>query len=194
MKGEWPLSCFKPLRHLEETLIAQLNPRRDSFACVFDASRPALFRFALRVVKDEADAEDAVQEAARRAWHTLGSLRDERWMRTWLFQITFHAAISLVRRRRRNVGIEAGEDLPDLCQSPEGLAISRQFAGRMKLQLHSLSLKYREPLVLRFLMGYSYAEIGERLGMRENAVKLRVWRARRMLTERFGKPLESENT
>jgi RNA polymerase sigma-70 factor, ECF subfamily len=110
------------------------------------------------------------------------------------FQITFHAGISLVRKRRRNAGIEAGEDLPDLCPSPEGLAASRQFEGRMKLQLHSPSLKYREPLNLRFLLGLSYAEIGERLGMRENAVKLRVWRARRMLQERYGVLAESEDS
>jgi RNA polymerase sigma-70 factor (ECF subfamily) len=163
------------------------NPARDAFAARFTATRPALLRCAVRILRNAADAEDVVQEAALQAWRSLDSMRDQRHLATWLYRITFNAALDSLRRRNAAAATPLDDSIAASGSSPEHSLLSRLLAAEVRRSLRSLPPSYRSPVALRFSRDdLSYADIGERLGLSPNAAKLRVLRARRIIAFQLG--------
>lgn len=127
-------------------------------------------------------ARDIAQESFIRAYRRLATLRDPRRFTPWLFSIVRHVVREHRRRRRLDV-------LP-LESVPEGAlpAVAPVFPQDMQPILSALEvlpLDLRLPLVLRYEEDLSYAQIAERLGLSEVAVRTRVHRARRALAARL---------
>jgi RNA polymerase sigma-70 factor (ECF subfamily) len=136
-----------------------------------------LFRFALKLLKHEADAEDVVQMAFEALWRQQVDLQPEK-IKSWLFTTTHHKCVDLLRKSRR---LEFTETLPD---SPVASS-SNRFELRELLDkgLELLPSVQRAVLLLRDYEGYPYDEIGEMTGLTESQVKVYIFRARKRMQE-----------
>jgi RNA polymerase sigma-70 factor (ECF subfamily) len=131
--------------------------------------------------------DDVAQQVWTQVWQRLGSLNDPRRLRAWLYSVARNAAIdaSQDQRRRRAVGLDAvGERFGDgRVRSPLRSAVGAELRETLLRAVEALPALYREPFVLRHLEDWSYAEIGELLGLSVETVETRLVRARRLLRE-----------
>jgi RNA polymerase sigma-70 factor (ECF subfamily) len=153
-----------------------------SFRDLMRATSPRLYRLALRLLNNPADAEDVLQESYLRAYAFLAAqrFRQESAVETWLWRIATNAAIDLLRRRRPVHALRAPPGTP----SAEAQVEARLALERLSELLSELPPEQRAALVLKELEGLSSAQVGEILGCSEGAVEQRLVRARRILKER----------
>lgn len=134
-----------------------------------------LYRIAVSYTASSADAEDAVQEALLRAWSRRHTLRDPAHFGTWLTRILINECKTLLRRRKRQSTMP---ELPEIAVAPPD-----EQAMMLRNALFALPDKYRVPLVLFLLEGYSQQEIASMLILPLSTVKTRVARAKKMLEQ-----------
>lgn len=133
--------------------------------------------------------DDVAQQVWTQVWERLDSLKDPQRLRSWLYAIARHAAIDAgtARRRRQSLvgSLDAAPQLPpDTRQGEPGDSATRQELQELLLRaIESLPAIYREPFALRHLEGWTYAQIGELLGLPVETVETRLVRARRLLKE-----------
>ena len=132
---------------------------------------PAVHRYLAFRLGNDADAKDALQETLAAAWLALSTLRTPERFRAWLVGIATHKATDCARRRLHVVGAE----LPATADDTEAVEIREA--------LHRLPHRFREVLVLRYLLELSEVEAAFVLGVRVGTVKSRSARARRALAE-----------
>ena len=146
-----------------------------------------VYRLALRILKNEADAEDAAQEAFLKAYTSLADFRGDSRFSVWLYRLTNNICIDMLRKSKRAVIVslqtedDDGEEteiaIPDERYSPERLA--ERAADRTALA--ALPDDCREILALRESAGLSYDEIAAALSLEVGTVKSRLNRARKKL-------------
>jgi RNA polymerase sigma-70 factor (ECF subfamily) len=143
----------------------------------------AAFNYARWLAKNDADAEDVVQDAYVRALRFFSSLRGEN-ARAWLLSIvrnTWYGRFP-ARAADRIVAFDAGtDDRPAHDLDPEALVIQQQAVERVQRALEALPPDFREVLVLRELEGLSYKEIATVVGIPIGTVMSRLARARERL-------------
>jgi RNA polymerase sigma-70 factor (ECF subfamily) len=149
----------------------------------------AWVRSAVYAVTGRADlVDDIVQQVWVRVWQHLGTLADPRQLRGWLYTIARNAAIdySAAEQRHRALASRLTTDMPAIDgrgKGPFGAAAGTELQETLLQAVRSLPAIYREPFVLRHLEDWSYAEIGEVLGLSVDTVETRLVRARRLLRE-----------
>jgi len=138
-----------------------------------------LYRFAYWLARDDATAKDVVQETLIRAWRALDDLRDLKAAKAWLMTIVRREHARLFERKRLDIvdvdQAHVEDSAPSLYDQSQVLQLRRAIA--------QLEPKYREPLVMQVLGGYSCAEIATALGITEAAVMTQVFRARQKLKQ-----------
>lgn len=159
-------------------------PRR-TFEEVVLPHLDAAFNYARWLTKNEADAEDVVQDAYVRALRFFSSLRGDD-ARAWLLIIVRHTWYSRLSRHgaERPFGTsEMTDDRSDESLDPEALMIQRQDVGIVRRAIEGLPVDFREVIVLRELEGCSYKEIAEITGIPMGTVMSSLSRARRRLEQ-----------
>ena len=129
-----------------------------------------LYRVASTQLRQRADREDAVQECLRKAWEKRHRLRDERYLQTWVIRILLNECHSMQRRMARTL---PAEEIPAVQHDRED--------GPLKAALLQLEERYRTPILLHYLEGYSVAEVGQILRVPQGTVKTWLSRGRKML-------------
>jgi RNA polymerase sigma factor (sigma-70 family) len=146
----------------------------------------ATFNYARWLTKNDADAEDVVQDAYVRALRFFSSLRDEN-ARAWLFTIVRNTWYGRFPRRAggavANVADEDADDRADVSLDPEAQVIQQQTVEQVRRALETLPTDFREVLVLRELEGLSYKEIAAVVGIPIGTVMSRLARARERLAD-----------
>ena len=131
--------------------------------------------------------DDITQQVWARAWQGLGSLENSRQLRAWLYSIARNTALDYTAARRRQQTLAASLDGATVPDREERMPLRAVEASETRETLlravQSLPALYREPFVLRHLENWSYAEIGELLGLPDETVETRLTRARRLLRE-----------
>jgi RNA polymerase sigma-70 factor (ECF subfamily) len=141
-----------------------------------------------RYVRDEAEAEDVVQESFVRAWRALPGFRGEAQFYTWLYRIAVNTAknhlVSLGRRPAtediddEELGaVREAQSLQDVA-TPEHEALRSEMEGLVLAAVARLAPELREALTLREVEGLSYEEIAERMQCPIGTVRSRIFRAR----------------
>jgi RNA polymerase sigma factor (sigma-70 family) len=177
----WP-----PLRlpRLGDERLARLVARGNSraFAAVYDRYHQPLYRYCRSILRDDVDAQDALQSTFMRALAALK--RDQRSapLRPWLFRIAHNEAISVLRRRGRGEESLADTSLP-LAASAEDQAGERAQLAVLLSDLAALPDRARSALVMRELSGLSHEEIAIALRTTPGAAKQAIFEARRGLQE-----------
>lgn len=137
---------------------------------VLDCERK-MYRMAYCLLHNSADCQDAVQETIFRAWSRLGSLRDESAFEAWLMQILVNTCRTMLRKRKRR-----GEcELEDVYPAPAASD------GALFEAVSNLEEKYRLPVILRYVNGYSAQETAAILRQPYRSVLKNLRRAREIL-------------
>ena len=147
-----------------------------------------LFRAARAILRDDADAEDAVQGAYLAAYTHLDQFAGAARFSTWLTRIAVREALGKLRTRRRRgeVDLEGKEEMlmsDETDDSPEKHAARRELAGVLESAVDALPEIYRIVFMMREFEQLSTQETADVLELSEEAVKVRLHRARAMLRE-----------
>lgn len=155
----------------------------------------SLYRTALRMTRNPADAEDLVQEAYLRAFRSLHQFKPGTNLRAWIFRIMTNAYINEYRKRSRRPTSSSLDDLEEFylydhlidsgvqptSERPEDVVLDRLTAQDVIDALDSLSDDFREVVLLADVEGFSYREIAEIMDIPVGTVMSRLYRARRRL-------------
>lgn len=141
------------------------------FTAEIEACSDMMYRVAWSILRNNADCEDALQDAALRAWEKRGRLRDERFFRTWITRILINACYDTQRKRRRTVPLD---------EIPEQAAASAPDPA-LALALEALPEKLRLPLVLCYSEGMSYEEAADALRIPVTTLRGRIHRGKEQL-------------
>lgn len=143
---------------------------------------PAIYRYALSIVRNPATAEDIAQEVLTKAWLALPSFRGESSLRSWLLRITHNAAMSMLRVRRAEVIDPADIEVVSPPDHVEDAVTDRLTIDEFKRALDELDELSRQIVVLREIEDLSYDAIAALLRVPLPTVKTRLLRARRQLS------------
>ena len=155
------------------------SAKREKFNELVDALSADLYRYAYWLSRQQAVAEDLVQETFLRAWNALDSLRDSRTAKSWLFTILRRE--NARRFERKQFDLADDYDLATV-RGPVTYDTSTE-AFALRRALDRLSEDYREPLVMQVIGGFSCEEIAQTMGISRSAVMTRLFRARKNLKD-----------
>jgi RNA polymerase sigma-70 factor, ECF subfamily len=176
----------------------------DAFEVLTSRYERRVFSLAMRMLRQEQDAEDVTQQTFLSALENLGQFREEASFSTWLLRIATHASLKIIRKRKGldtislDAATEAADDLDsvphpeyiaDWRQSPEELIHRNEIQRLLDEALVKLDEKHRLVFLLRDVEGFSVGETAEALGLSETNVKVRLLRARLQLREHLTQTL-----
>jgi RNA polymerase sigma-70 factor (ECF subfamily) len=137
-------------------------------------------------VNDRELIHDVSQESFLKAFRSVRDLKDLARFPAWLYRIAENTLRDHLRSKVRRRRVVASDDLDALESRVETIDPERtEEAERLMAAIRSLPARYREPFLLRHSRELSYTRIAEILGLSENAVQVRVFRARRMLAKKL---------
>jgi RNA polymerase sigma factor (sigma-70 family) len=160
-------------------LVARGNER--AFAVLYERHHQVLYRYCRSIVRDDTDAQDALQSTFAGALVALRRSARDAPLRPWLFRIAHNEAVSLLRRRRPVV--ELSEAVPLTTPSAADRAFERDRLTSLVSDLGELGERQRSALVMRELSGLSHEEIALALGTSAGAAKQAIFEARQALLE-----------
>jgi RNA polymerase sigma-70 factor, ECF subfamily len=164
--------------------------RRQRYNSLVDGLYKDVYRYAYWLCRNQALAEDLVQETFLRAWRSFDSLQNDKAAKAWLFTILRRENARLYERYRPEL-----VDIED--QSIAAIPSYEPDAAMDRAILHNainrLESEYRDPLLLQVIGGFSGKEIADILDLNNNTVMTRLFRARSKLKQEFF-PEQNQNT
>ena len=172
-----------------------------AFEALMRRHNRALFRTARAILRDDAEAEDALQEAYLQALGAIGNYRAEAKLSTWLARIVANESLMRVRKRTRRAaivplqpGAAEGEinEIPDdnMDDKPERSAQRSEMRRLLEAEIDSLPDDYRVVFVLRAVEELSVEETADALGIPQATVRTRLFRARSLLREALASKID----
>lgn len=170
-----------------------------AFRRIMQQHNRRLYRIARGVLRNNSDAEDAVQEAYVSAFTHLSSFRGESSLAAWLSRITMNEALGRLRARRPTVDIATliGTKEAEIIQfpvstqndNPEQTMAQRQILQLVEQATDNLPETYRLVFVTRVIEGMSVEETADLLGIKQETVKTRLHRARQLVRDQLNKQI-----
>jgi RNA polymerase sigma-70 factor (ECF subfamily) len=171
------------MSELDPALIARaVHGDRQAFAELVERLHPRALRFARRMLGDDHDAEDAVQEAFVRVWQALPRFRVGAPFEPWFFKVLGNRCRTALDRRRRTM-TDPLDDVDGALVAEAGVPDDRLEA--VQRLLATLPAEQREAFLLHHVEGFSYEEIAQVTGAGLSALRMRVKRAVDTLRERL---------
>ncbi|RVD19567.1 RNA polymerase sigma factor [Mesorhizobium sp. M4B.F.Ca.ET.017.02.2.1] len=159
----------------------------DAFRLIIKTHNQRLYRIARGVVRNDAEAEDIVQEAYVRAFASLAAFRGDALLSTWLSRIVINEALGRLRKRKRTVAMPENPDAQiirfplNASDDPERTMAQRQILALVERATDSLPDVYRSVFIARVIEGFSMDETADLLGVKPETVKTRLHRARALV-------------
>lgn len=168
-----------------------------------------LFRVARAILKDESEAEDALQEAYLEAYRHIGEFRGGAQLATWLTRIVINQALMRLRKQKRDMvvvpiavagsaqeeqqGVHSPE-VPDVVdeksESPSAAILRAEIRRILEGKIDQLPVNFRTVFVMREIEDMSVQETAECLGIPEATVRTRLFRARSLLRAAIARDLD----
>ena len=169
---------------LEKAVDRVLGGDRSAFQQIVDLTSQKLVRLGARIMGNQADAEDVVQEAYVKAYRALtaGEFDRRSSTNTWLYRIVVNGAIDAKRSRTRRA--EASDEQIDPGWDGAARAEARLALAELDDWLRALPADQRAALVLQSMEGLNNTEIAQVMGVSEGAVEQRLVRARATLRQK----------
>ena len=175
----------------------------EAFTFLMRRYNQVLYRAARSVLKDDAEAEDAVQEAYLLAYRAIGKFRGDAKLSTWLVRITVNESIARLRKRNRTAEVIRldGEAEPDsetaetnmkesATEQPERAAIRAQARRLLEAKIDELPDAFRTVFVLRAIEEMTVEETAVALAIPEATVRTRFFRAKSLLREALAREID----
>jgi RNA polymerase sigma-70 factor (ECF subfamily) len=170
-----------PVPPTDEHLIAQaIAGDKAAFTTLVERYRRVVYALAHRMLRHPADAEDATQETFVRAYVRLATYRPGSNFRAWLLSITAHWCIDQLRRHQL-VSLDNYPALDARGDDPETHAIRAERQREVRQQIAALPEHYRQVIELRYWRDLSYAEVGDAIAVPSSTVRMRLFRAHRLM-------------
>jgi len=159
---------------------------RGAFARLVDRHKDAVVSYTTRLTGDRDRAEDLAQETFLRLFRAAAGYHERGFLRAYLFRIATNLVRSEERREKRLRLLLPflGGRRHDEPAAPSGLLL-QELHRQVAVAVASLPLRFRVPLVLHEIEGWSYADIAQELSCREGTVKSRIHRGRHHLRQRL---------
>jgi RNA polymerase sigma-70 factor (ECF subfamily) len=169
----------------DEVLIGRIaDGDRLAMKVLFARHHVRVYRFVLRMVRNEATAEDLISEVFLDVWRQAGKFEGRSAVSTWMLSIARFKALSVLRRRNEEeLDDETADAIEDLADNPE-VALAKKDKGAVLRQcLARLSSEHREIIDLVYYHEKSVEEVAGIVGIPEATVKTRMFYARKKLGE-----------
>lgn len=191
----------------EISLQALRSGDRAEFALLVDSYSTQIYRLAMKMLGDEQDAEDVLQNTFMKALQSIEKFEGRSSLSTWLYRIAVNEALMSLRRQKPTISVamdyEDDQDelqhptqFTDWCCLPEEELLSAESKGYLDKAIRQLPERLRVVFLLRDIEGLSIRETSEALDLTETAVKTRLLRARLNLREQlsmyYGERLKEE--
>jgi RNA polymerase sigma-70 factor, ECF subfamily len=174
----------------------------EAFRAIMQRHNQRLFRVARGLMRDDAEAEDVLQEAYVRAFAHIEAFRGEAAIATWLTRIVINEAKGRLRSRKTTVDLEAVETAQEAgaqlinfpgraASDPEADVATAQVRRLLESAVDQLPELFRVVFILRDVEGLSMEETAAQLGIKPETVKTRLHRARRLLRQALHAQLET---
>ena len=179
----------------EQDLIARiLAGQKELFYELIEPQQRRIYLAAWSILRNEADAEDAAQDAVLKAFTHLAQFRVESKFSTWLIQIVINEARMRIRKQHADImkpiieqedeeGLYQPKEFADWREIPSEALERKEIRQALERALAGLAQKYREVFLLRDVQHFSIEEAAEALGLSRAAIKTRLLRARLMLRD-----------
>ncbi len=158
-----------------------------AFRRVFELYRDRVYSLCTHMAPNDQDAEDLTQEVFIQAFKSIGSFRAEAAFGTWLYRIAANRCMAEARKRRpafSSLETVAEKSIPMARgANPEDQLIQKEMAKKAEAAIAALPENMRLVFVLGTQLGMAYREIGEILSCSEDAVKVRIHRARKRVRD-----------
>lgn len=168
------------------------DARQQALSALVEQYAPTLYRVAFSVLRNAADAEDAVQEAFVRVLRHSNALDEIRDQRVWLIRIVWNIVLDYKRRAKTRPETDDISDLARVLPAAGLSADERAAAAQHHTQIlelvDRLPAKEREVLVLSAFEELNSVEIAEVLGVTESSVRSRLFRARNLMADLLQRP------
>jgi RNA polymerase sigma-70 factor, ECF subfamily len=169
----------------DEVLIGRIaTGDRLAMQVLFARHQVRVYRFVLRLVRNEATAEDLISEVFLEVWRAAGKFEGRSTVSTWMLSIARFKALSVLRQRSDTELDEAmAGAIEDQADDPEVVLAKKDKGAALRQCLNKLSPEHREIIDLVYYHEKSVAEVAEIVGIPEPTVKTRMFYARKKLSE-----------
>lgn len=159
----------------------------EAFDCIYEKYSTELYRTAYLMLRNQQDAEDAVQETFVKLWRRKESIRKPESLRFWLLRSLSDTARDALRRRKREVPEEEIQDFAEQRFDRENGDFTAEVLSSSEMEniLSLLTPNARRVVVLYYFNELSVKEIAQLLGQPEGTVKSRLFHARQRLKQAF---------
>jgi RNA polymerase sigma-70 factor (ECF subfamily) len=144
----------------------------NEFMALLEPVLPAAYRLAAGMLQSAPEAEDAVQDAALKAWQHFGRFRRDSDIKPWLFTIVANECRHRMRTRRRFM-----TPIPRTFEDQAGVPALDAESADLKRALYRLPYEQRLAVILRYYLDLTFEEVGQTLGVSTKAAKSRTYRA-----------------
>jgi RNA polymerase sigma-70 factor (ECF subfamily) len=169
----------------DEVLIGRIaSGDRLAMQVLFARHQVRVYRFVLRLVRDEPTAEDLISEVFLDVWRQAGRFEGRSAVSTWMLSIARFKALSVLRRRPdEELDEEAAHAIEDPADDPEVMLEKKDKSSFIRQCLKKLSAEHREIIDLVYYHEKSVEEVALIVAIPENTVKTRMFYARKRLAE-----------
>ena len=162
-------------------LILKCQKRDEAaFREIVNRWEPRLYYYLRRIVENESDVWDTLQETWLAVFQNIRKLQDPLKFPAWLYQISHNKAVSLLRKENRYTQMTV-EQTTDYCENNNTILAVNEQAELVHRALEKLTLAHREVLTLHFLEGFSIREMAGIIGISEGTAKSRLYYAKNEL-------------
>ena len=169
----------------DEVLIARIaGGDRLAMQVLFARHHVRVYRFVLRLVRNQATAEDLISDVFLDVWRQAGKFEGRSAVSTWMLSIARFKALSALRRRpEQELDDKTAEQIEDHSDDPEVALAKKDKAAVLRQALSKLSAEHREVVDLVYYHEKSVEEVAGIVGIPEATVKTRMFYARKKLSE-----------
>jgi RNA polymerase sigma-70 factor (ECF subfamily) len=191
-----------PTPSTESGLLARLRARDDgALVELIDTYGTRVYQLAFRYLRNREDAEEVTQDVFFKVYRSVGAFRGDAALSSWIYRITFNAAMSRLRtpQYRRSTAADpalhssegdelttpSGREVADWSQMADEEAFRKELRRRLYRAILALPVIYRAPVLLRDVQGMSTEEASAVLRVKDQTLKSRLHRGRVMLRKQL---------
>lgn len=146
----------------------------------------AIYRYCLRLLGNQQDAEDAAQDIFIKAFESIMQYKNTVSFSSWLYKIAYRHCLNLLRKRKYQLRLLLRLFTPEVkAESPEQTIDNRLFSPQLMYALTALSPEDRSMLILRIFEERTFEELGEIMGCKPEAAKKRVSRMKEKVRKKM---------
>ncbi|WP_082422575.1 RNA polymerase sigma factor [Aquimarina longa] len=175
---------------LEDHIKNAKEGKQISFNYLLDTFWNDVYNFQLKRTEDEYEAEDITIQSFSRAFDRISTFKEEYSFKTWLIQISKNIHIDLLRKKNASIQSKTTTQADDVVYkiiddtpTPEDKLITKQNLAQLLLYIKQLKPNYQKVINLRYFQELSYKEIADHLDEPINNVKVKLLRAKKLLSE-----------